>query len=384
MMKRVVSIVLACIIIFIVASCKKGSSGGPGVPDPDPPSETYSVKNKKEIFGFYGESRYSYCPTLIKESDGTVHMYFCGTQNMIMVDNIYHVKINPDGSQTPAKIILVPGEPGTWDDHHTCDPSVIKGEFLMEGTNYQYAMFFLSNAYGVYYNEIGVAFSNDPEAGSWVKYPHQIVKKTWSNDGDQMIGAEKAWGVGQPSAVSMDKKGKILLTYTIGDISGTRISWAEINLSNMNNYSPVAPVTMVREGLSNLTYIGNDVITNADFAIDRANNKIVIVRPVHPNIDNSYPTHIENAVEVASMSLDDFLASKGKWTRMARINQSFSGFARNHNPGIERNEYGEITNWKNPAIYYSVSKAEPDVNPSGTGFAEWTYHIWRAEVIENK
>lgn len=370
------------LICLISAGCKKSSSGGGEIPGP-PKQETFSVKNKKEIFGFYGESRYSYCPSLIKQIDGTVHMFFCGTQNMIMVDNIYHVKINPGGSQTTAKVVLSPGSPGTWDDHHTCDPSVIKGDFLMNGTHYQYALFYLTNAYGVYYNEIGVAFSNDLETDAWVKYPHPLVKKTWNYEGDQMIGPQEAWGVGQPSALSVDKKGKVLLTYTIGDINGTRIVWCEADLSNMDNYTEAVPVTMVRDGLPNMTYSGNDVTNNADFAIDHANGKIVIVRPVHPNLDQTYPAHIEDAVEVAAMPLDDFLESKGKWTQMVRITSSFSGYPRNHNPGIERDEYGEISNWKTPAIYYTVSEAAPGVQPSGTSFAEWTYHIWRADVVVN-
>ena len=368
-------------LLAALAGCTKGGSGN-GVTVPDPPrQETFSVKSKKEVFGFYGESRYSYCPSIVKEANGTVHLFFCGTQNMVMVDNIYHVRINPDGSQTPARVVVTPGASGAWDDHHTCDPSVIKGNFRMNNVSYQYALFYLTNAYGVYYNEIGVAFSNDLEAGTWVKYPYPLVKKTWSYAGDQMIGSQKAWGVGQPSALSLDKAGKVLLTYTIGDADGTRIVWTKADLSNMDTYSPGATTTMVRDGLANMTYNATDVANNADFAIDPAQNKIVMVRPVHPNLDQTYPAHIEHAVEIAAMPLSDFYASTGKWTQLLRITPAISGYPRNHNPGIERDAYGEISNWKTPVVYYTVSKAEPDVQPSGTGFAEWTYHIWKAEVI---
>ena len=40
-------------------------------------------------------------------------------------------------------------------------------------------MFFLSNPLNFYYNEIGVAFSNDLDAEHWDKFPNQIVYKTW-------------------------------------------------------------------------------------------------------------------------------------------------------------------------------------------------------------
>ena len=83
----------------------------------------------------------------------------------------------------------------------------------MDGVAYKYALFFLSNPKEYYYNEIGVAFSNDLDAASWVKYPEQIVKKTWPEEGDQSLGGNaKSWGVGQPSAVSLDKGGKVLVT----------------------------------------------------------------------------------------------------------------------------------------------------------------------------
>jgi hypothetical protein len=352
-------------------------------PEPKPPQEGYEFKDIKEIFGFYGQQRYSYCPSIVKEDDGTIHVFFCGTQNMIMVDNIYHIRINTDGSQTPAKIVLTPGVSGAWDDHHTCDPSVIKGDFNMAGINYKYALFYLTNMYGVYYNEIGVAFSNDLETNTWIKYPTQVVKKTWNYDGDESLGGDsKSWGVGQPSAVSLDKQGKVLLTYTVGDLAGSRIVWAEIDCSNMDNYTPPSTTqTMVKTGLTKIDYSGTDVTTDSDFAINQTNNVIVIVRPVHPNSTN-YPTYIEDAVEVAYMPLNDFLNSTGKWTPIFRITNNVSGYPRNHNPGIERNAYGEIENWEEPVIYYTVSLAAPDVEPSGTKFAEWTYHIWRGKIVK--
>jgi hypothetical protein len=375
-------LIIGVFLCGLVISCGKEKEYN-YKPEPKPSAVGYEFKNIKEIFGFYGQQRYSYCPSIVKEDNDTVHVFFCGTQNMVMVDNIYHIRINPDSSQTPAKIVLQPGSPGAWDDHHTCDPSVIKGNFSMGGNSYQYAMFYLSNMYGVYYNEIGVAFSNDLEAGHWVKYPNQVVRKTWSYDGDQEIGGGgQSWGVGQPSAVSLDKQGRVLLTYTIGDLDGTRIAWAEIDCSNMDNFSGItASTTMIKTGLSNIDYTGTDVTNNSDFAINQTENKIVMARSVHPN-PSIYPTHIEEAVEVDYMPLDGFLQSTGEWTPIMRITPAISGYPRNHNPGIERNAYGEIENWREPVIYYTVSLAAPDVEPSGTKFAEWTYHIWRGDEVK--
>ena len=336
-----------------------------------------------EVFGFYGQNRYSYCPSLVKEDDGTVHMFFCGNPTPgIMVDNIYHIRINPDGTKTSAKSVLQPGPPGSWDDHHTCDPSVIAGEFRMGGQKYKYAMFFLTNKYGVYYNEIGVAFSNQLDADHWIKFPELLVTKTWVSEGDQPLGSRKSWGVGQPSAVSLDNKGKALLTYTIGDIEGTRIVWTRIDMSDMNAYSSTPTTTMITTGLRNINSTDDDVTCNADFATCPSEDMIVMVRPLRPH-DTQYPSFINTSLEVNCMKLSEFLASTGKWTSMLRITPVETNFPRNHNAGIERDIYGRISSWKTPVVYFTVSKAAPDVNASTDQCAEWTYHIYKG-VLTNR
>lgn len=353
-------------------------------PDNPPTKPPYELKSIEKVFGFDGQNRYSYCPSIVRLDDGTTHMFFCGNpEQNIMVDNIYHIRINPDGTKTNAKSVLQPGVSGMWDDHHTCDPSVIAGDFSMAGVKYKYAMFFLSNKYGFYYNEIGVAFSNNLEADSWVKYSNQVVKKTWTTDGDQIYGnGGKAWGVGQPSAISIDNKSNILLTYTIGDIDGTRIAWATIDMANMDNFTPVISTTMINQGLKQIDYLKADYTCNSDFAVDRLKNIIVMVRPVQPH-PTSYPTFLNSSLEVDYISYNDFINSTGKWTSLLRITPTVTKFARNHNAGIEKNMYGEICDWETPMIFFTVSKQSPDVAAAVGKHAEWTYHIWRGKVVKN-
>ncbi|WP_367914767.1 sugar-binding protein [Leadbetterella sp. DM7] len=372
------------IIVILAAAFLACEEKKPGVEIPEPePEGRYELVNMERVFGFYGQSRYSYCPSVVKEPNGATHLFFCGNpEQQIMVDNIYHIRINPDGSQTEAKSVLQPGISGSWDDHHICDPSVIEGKFRMNGKEYRYAMFYLTNAYNVYYNEVGVAFSNELEADSWEKYPQQLVKKTWGHDGDEPLpGGGKSWGTGQPSAVSLDKNGKVLLTYTIGDISGTRIEWVELDLSDMDKYMARPSARMVDEGLINIGYTGKDYTCNSDFAIDQQNDVIVMVRPVQPH-PATYPAYLNESLEVNYMPLSGFLNRTGKWESIIRIAPYMTGFPRNHNAGLERNSYGEIADWKKPVVYYTVSKAAPDVSPGGTTHAEWTYHIYRGEVVK--
>ena len=245
-------------------------------------------------------------------------------------------------------------------------------------------MFYLSNMYGVYYNEIGVAFSNDLNADSWVKYPKQIVKKTWSSDGDQEIGGGgKSWGVGQPSVVSLDGKGKLLLTYTVGDIGGTRIVWSEADFSDMDTYTISTPQTIVQTGLKAIDNQSRDYTCNSEFAIDQDADKIVMIRPVQP-MPNDYPNYLNTALEIDYMNLSDFMNQRGNWTPIYRITPDDTGYPRNHNATLLRDNFGHLEDWEQPAFYFTVSKAAPDVQPSGSSHAEWTYHIWKSQVVKSK
>ncbi len=371
--------------IWLISSCSGGTGDDEPVTPPGPVTPTISIAKPEFVFGFQGQSKYSYCPSALKQDDGTVHLFFCGNpQSLVMVDNIFHIRINPDGSNSAAKSVLQPGVSGSWDDHHTCDPCVVAGSFTWNGTTYKYAMFFLSNKYGVYYNEIGVAFSNDLNADSWVKYPSQIVRKTWSSDGDQPLsGGGYSWGVGQPSVVSMDGKGKLLLTYTIGDIDGTRIVWSEADFSNMESYAISTPQSIVRTGLKTIDEKREDYTCNSEFAINKEADKIVMVRPVQPH-PADYPAYLNSALEIDYMNLSDFTNQRGSWTPIYRITPTDTGYPRNHNATLLRDNFGHLSDWEQPAFYYTVSKATPDVQPSGSNHAEWTYHIWKSKVIKNQ
>lgn len=374
------SIVLLALAWGVI--CCRGKKNDSEIILPEPTVQ-YELKNIERVFGFYNQHRYSYCPSVIKEQDGTTHMFFTGNPEQItMVDNVYHIRINPDGSQTQAKSVVQPGELGTWDDHHICDPSVISGEFGMKGKAYKYAMFYLTNQYGVYYNEVGVAFSNNLEADSWDKYPYQLIKKTWHQDGDELLAnGGKSWGVGQPSAVSLDQKSKVLLTYTVGDKSGTRIEWVELDLSNIDNYSPKPSKKIIENGLVNITYSGTDYTCNSDFAINLQKDVIVMVRPVQPH-PTTYPAFLNESIEVNYMPFSEFKSGAGKWETIMRISPFMTGFSRNHNAALERDEFGVIVNWNRPKVYYTVSKAAPDVSAGATTHAEWTYHIYRGDVFK--
>ncbi len=369
-------------VLGLILSCSDDRTENPipNPPLPEPNNPIVKITTPQFVFGFVGEKRYAYAPSSLEQEDGSIHMWFCGNPNNTeIIDNIFHVKINPDGTKTTAKSVLQP-TPGHWDSHHICDPAVVEGSFLWNNTTYKYAMFYLTNPYSYYYNEIGMAFSNDLNADSWIKYPDQIVRKTWSEEGDQdMGGGWLAWGVGQPSIVSLDGNGKLLLTYTVGDINGTRIVSSEADFSDMANYTINTPQTIVENGLYAIDNISRDYTANSQFAINVEADKIVMMRPVQPN-PTEYPWKINSSLEIDYMNLSDFMNQTGSWTPIKRITPKDTGHPRNHNATLLTNNFGHIENWKEPTFYFTVSKAAPDVQNSNNNIAEWTYHIWRSKV----
>lgn len=334
--------------------------------DPTPPGGGHAYKSEfkwadpVDIFGFQPQNRYAYCPSVIEQADGSCHVFFCGNPDAgKMVDNVYHMEIKADGTKTAPVSVLKPTA-GTWDSFHCCDPNVIEGEFKLDGKSYRYAMFYLGIDKGdCKGNEVGVAFSNDLDAVSWVKYPKQLVPFT----GDR----NAVWGVGQPSAVSLDKKGKVLLTYTVGDSKGTRVVYHQLDMSDMSKFELNAPAPVPSNGF-------NLVMHNCDFAVDSANNKIVV--SVAGNWPDVYPSFIESFTAVASMDFDAFLKGSGTWKRIKDIDSSVSGFYRNHNACIMRDSFGYLEDYKTPTVFYTISKT--------ASVAEWSYHIYRVDSYIEK
>lgn len=375
-MKRV--LLFMSLAVLALVSCSKIPSGGDEpVPEMDS-TFVYIASTPKHVFGFTGQNRYSYCPSIVDNGDGSTHVYFCGTKSNVFVDNVYHIQELAEGGQTKERSVLQPSL--DWDSRHDCDPSVIEGDFKMDGVRYRYAMFFLSNPMEYYYNEIGVAFSNDLAADSWVKYPYQVVKKPWREEGDQYWSSTgRSWGVGQPSAVSLDKKGKVLLTYTKGDVSGTSLMWRELDMSDMNNLVVGPARYIVTDGWYTKDGKTPDFGSNSDFAVNLDEDRIVMVRPVHP-FDNEYPAFIASMLEVLWMPFSRFQLGQGKWNMMYRISSKDSGFPRNHNAAIMRDSFGHVKDWDTPTIYFTVSKISPDVEASYGKHAEWTYNIYKTDI----
>ena len=229
-----------------------------------------------------------------------------------------------------------------FDEQHACDPAVIKGQFLYDGTNYSWAMFYLGEDVSpnvVMHNQIGVAFANNL-TGPW---------KKWSGNPIIPFDSYNAWGVGQACAISLDAAGQMILIYGKGTETESTMIWRELYLSDMS--APVIGTenTVLINGLTSID--GSPVFfNNANFAYDPIRSEVFVSRARHPN-DTSSPDFISSELQIASINYQCFLGGTGSWNVLGHINSGQSGFQRNHNSGILRNGYGYLPEDKLTVIF---------------------------------
>ena len=373
------------LVFFAVLACNGG--GEPSAPEePDTPPEVKKPAwtSPELVFAFpeTEKKRYSYCPVVLGQDNGDRYVFLCANPLAdpsaslydTIIDNVYMFVEHPDGTLSGARSVLQPGE--AYDNHHVCDPSVIQGEFKMDGTVYKYAMFYTTGIKEYDYCELAVAFSNDLNADKWVKYKEgPIVRKTWETEGDLPWSGGNCWGVGQPSAISLDRKGKVLLTYSIGDLSGTRVAYRIIDMSDMSKLDMGTQRSMITNGLKQSNG-SQDIASNLDFAVDSGHDRIIMVRDVRP-FPKSYPTFIPATLEVMYLSFTGFQQNVGTWKKLAQITPELSGFPRNHNAGFLRDNFGYIPDYMSPTVYFTVSKQSPDVYETPNLMCCWTYDIYK-------
>lgn len=305
-------------------------------------------------------NRYAYAPAVIREGD-TEHMWTChNAADGEIRDHIYYTRI-VGGTVAESRSVLQAGPEGAWDSFHVCDPSVVAGKFRYGGTTYDYALFYLGNDVDAsYHNQIGIAFSNDL-SGDWVKYPQPIVE--YPNDG--------YWGVGQPSATSIDGQGRVLLFFTRGDPSATAGYRIDMNLNDMSSPQIGSPIRLTTDGLTDSG--GNpDWLNNFDIAYDPSRDRFIAVRELHP-YPSGNPSYISESLQIVSIDGGSVWGGGGTWKVEGTLGPAMTGFPRNHNGGLLRTAYGTLPEPGSVEAYFTDSAAAPDL----VGRAEFTYDIWR-------
>lgn len=304
---------------------------------------------------------YNYAATCVETAPSIRYIWYCKNRNSgKIIDSIYSRKAVKNGSVWSwgeQAVALSPGVSNAWDCVHVCDPAVVRGKFLHTGTNYSYAMFFLGcDTLKNTHNQIGVAFASSPD-GPWVKFPGNPIITCSGND---------VWGVGQPSVTSVDGAGKMLLFFTRGDKTGTRMLRSEVNFANTGSFTVGAEVVLPTDGLTEAD--GSKVVLhNGALAYDGNNDRFYLVRDRMPN-PTSEPNYISSQLQVAFTTGSAIWSGKGSWTVAGNVTATQSGKARNHHGCLLTDAYGGLLGG---AANYQVNFVVANEGPGSL----WTYRI---------
>ena len=356
------------------------------------PTDTGTVKFTDELFGDdITKNFYNYCPTMMMEGNNIMHIWYCGNlEDSRVTDYVMYRKgvLHSDGKWTFSEksVALEKASGDAWDNKHCCDPSVIKGTFSYGGESYQYLMAYLGcNNDGTDTNEVGLAVAKAPQ-GPWVKIGDGTQAfRSYRNSTEYAEG--NYWGYGQPSLVSVDKEGRVLLFYTKGIKLGTYTFVEEWDFTNLD-----APTLIRSAKLSDGGSIG--VLNNADFAYDPVEKSIYCIKEDHAG--SWYPT--DGGVNWISGSntlfyttglatdtyISDVLFRTYSWAKVATIGESQTGYPRNHNCGILTDEYGWLINYQVIPVVYTMSDLATDY-PGWRGGYQWpALHTYRVHgfIIE--
>lgn len=359
--------------------------------DYEPHKESKGVAFTSELFGeSLNENFYNYCPTAFIENNNTLHIWYCSNKvSGNVTDYVAYRKgtLNADGKWTfsEKKLVLEPTA-GTWDSRHVCDPSVVKGSFHMKGESYSYLMAYLGcYTSNVTCNEVGIAVAKNPE-GPWVKVDslNPIANFYMSEDYNA-----SSWGYGQPSVISADGEGKILLFYTKGVKSGTYCYVEEWDLSNIDDAKLLREKRVSDSGVVNAS--GQvDVINNADFAYDPQLNRLYVVKEDFPYADKGGTNWLTAGNTVLYIDLGekglDTLFGEYIWNVCGKVTAQTTGYKRAHNMGFMTDAYGRLQSpYEIPVIYTRSDESNdyPEWSARGQWPALHTYRLY-GTVIETK
>ena len=310
------------------------------------------------------EGIYNYCPSVMLTDENTAYIYYCtNKESYVIIDYIGCRKgvRGDDGTWSWGEefIVLSPTEKA-WDEHHTCDPSVIAGNFNYNGEKYSYLMAYLgcdliSN--DSQDNKIGLAVAKSPEgpfikvgSAPFVDFEFQYSPDIWE------------WGVGQPSIVNLNREGRIMLFYTRGDRNGTRVLYEEWELSDLSSPQKLSEGALSTKGLTNL-YGNPDFMNNADFVYDAKQDRYYAISECHPTLFPDDP----NMVSALQISYCEGTAdlSNVEWNQIEKISKYQTGFYSNHNAGFLRDAYGYLAD-DFLTVFYTYASQTQDL---------WTFKI---------
>ncbi|WP_143174023.1 glycoside hydrolase family protein [Streptoalloteichus hindustanus] len=346
----------------LTAALALSGAAAPAARSALPEGDWKPVGGAQRVYSPGGPEQYSYAPSAITDSGHTYYFTCHNATSAVIRDHVFFSQVDSAGA-TPQRdhFVLAPGAQGSWDATHICDPTVVAADVRYRQNTYHYVMFYLGTDRDNTRNRIGLAVANDL-AGPWVKYPEPIV--------DTPFDDERAWGVGQPSATTIDpRRGEVLLFYSQGGPSETSAWRRHLKLSDLDRPTVGPAVRVSNEGIRGFDGTP-DVLHNFDIAYDPPLDRFYTIREQGPYPPDA-PNYISSQLEIVSIDGASIWNGGGTWKVEGRITPASTGFPRNHNPGILRNIYGMLPESGLLTAVFTKSRAGdfPD--------SLWSYDLWQ-------
>lgn len=330
------------------------------------------------------ENFYNYCPTAVMEGNDTMHVWYCSNKDSGNVtDYVAYRKgtLNADGKWefTEKQLVLEHGASGEWDSRHVCDPSVIRGTFRMGGEEYSWLMAYLGcKTSDNTCNEVGIAVAKAPE-GPWVKV-ESLNPIANFYESEHYNEQNKTWGFGQPSLVSSDGAGKVLLFYAMG-AEKTCTVVEEWDLSDLGAPEMLRKSELRERGVTNASGSA-DCINNADFAYEPVRGRLYCIKEDFPYPTDGGVDWIAGSNTLLYLEVGDnfdllFGDETYVWNKFAVLDTG-TGHARNHNACIIKDGKGNLIDpYRVPVLYTAAQLATdfPDWNAGGQWPSLHTYRI---------
>jgi len=313
-----------------------------------------------------GEAFYRYAPNVFADGDA-IRIWMCGnTEAGVVRDHILYSEMTLGGTPSPPTSVFENSASG-WDSFHVCDPSIVEGDFALEGVHYRYAMFYSGGDLdAIDHVQLGVALSPDLMNGG-----------TWTRIGTMPLiehPADGTWGTGQPSAISIDGAGRVLVFYTRAD-PVPHVYTREVDLSDA-----AAPVLGTEQRVSEKGIVDRngapDVLTNVDVVWDEANDSYSLVTEQHP-FPTDPPAGLVESLELLRMDGESLRAGSGTWSVLGLLDETTTGRTRNHNAGLVRTVTGRRPSTDELTVLFADSC-------DGCDFPQalWDVRLWEATFTE--
>lgn len=356
---------------------------------------------------------YDYGAAIIDDGPEGRHMWWCAQEEITGKDELghpqqvitdvikygYYDKISHKIKSDTVKTILQPqrsrkpAELEKWNNSFVCDPTVVKGNFVVNGITYKYAMYYtgtnMDENLGVpkwsgTNTRIGVAFSLDEthmkESNGWLEYVNNpiITPLLPSGNCGQTIPPLPApggmgtchYGAGQPSAYSVDGQAGIWLMYTDTSetLPGPIINAERTYLVGSTDGIHFGPRTPVTSAGVPTDWTGR--LVNADFAFDYVGRYwYATLAGVPGRRTPNVPTAEAEAYQFGLFRMpESTFPSTGTWEPLGFINTAKTLKEVNHNAAIARDAFGNV-NFDLPNINIVYSRG-PGISPDLWDLAE--------------